>query len=361
MASPLVTIILLAYKQEHFIREAVESVLSQTYSPLEIILSDDFSPDRTFAIMQEMVAAYQGVHKVVLNRNPKNLGLGRHFNLLMDMAQGELIVAAAGDDISLPDRAAILTKEWLAHGRPSGICSGIIFIDENGKTIGGTSAHALQSAEIAVDFEWFANNQRMLNAVSMGKWALVFINKPVFSLPGCAAAWSGECWKAFGHIDPDAAEDKVMTFRAALLNGLKMLDRELVKYRHHTSNTWSPSGPKRCTSPEDYIRMETQKAYRSKMQSACYLNMLKDFQNPNIQTALDAGERSKIQKSIEDAYAITRLEGCWWELSLLQRLKEFRHAGEDALAVNLLKLLPLPLYAKSRAALAKVKRSFSAA
>ena len=63
---PLICFGLLAYNQEPFIREAVEGALAQTYAPLEIILSDDCSTDRTFEIMQETVAAYRGPHKVVL-------------------------------------------------------------------------------------------------------------------------------------------------------------------------------------------------------------------------------------------------------------------------------------------------------
>ena len=69
---PLITFALFAYNQERFIREAVEGAFSQTYSPLEIILSDDCSPDRTFEIMKEMAAEYTGPHTIVLNRNEKN-------------------------------------------------------------------------------------------------------------------------------------------------------------------------------------------------------------------------------------------------------------------------------------------------
>ena len=43
---PLVTFALFAYNQEQYIREAVEGAFSQTYEPLEIILSDDCSSDR---------------------------------------------------------------------------------------------------------------------------------------------------------------------------------------------------------------------------------------------------------------------------------------------------------------------------
>ena len=72
---PLVTFALFAYNQERFIREAVEGALSQDYSPLQIILSDDCSIDRTYEIMREMAAAYEGSHEIVLNRNEENLGL----------------------------------------------------------------------------------------------------------------------------------------------------------------------------------------------------------------------------------------------------------------------------------------------
>jgi len=47
---PLITFALFAYNQERFIREAVQGAFSQTYSPLEIIMSDDCSKDRTFDI-----------------------------------------------------------------------------------------------------------------------------------------------------------------------------------------------------------------------------------------------------------------------------------------------------------------------
>jgi len=55
---PLISFVLLAYNQEAFIREAVQSALEQTYQPLEIILSDDFSKDDTFEIIKNMAASY---------------------------------------------------------------------------------------------------------------------------------------------------------------------------------------------------------------------------------------------------------------------------------------------------------------
>lgn len=102
---PLVTFILFAYNQEAYIREAVEGAFAQTYEPLEIILSDDCSTDRTFSIMQEMVASYDGRHRVSLGCNQINLGLASHVNAALKRSHGEIILLAAGDDVSLPNRA----------------------------------------------------------------------------------------------------------------------------------------------------------------------------------------------------------------------------------------------------------------
>src|SRR5438309_837758 len=97
---PLLTFAVAAFNQERFIREAVEAAFAQTYSPVEIILSDDCSEDRTFDIMREMIGAYHGPNRVILNRNPVRRSIGGHFNRIIEISHGELILAAAGDDVS---------------------------------------------------------------------------------------------------------------------------------------------------------------------------------------------------------------------------------------------------------------------
>jgi glycosyltransferase involved in cell wall biosynthesis len=59
--APLVTLVLFAYNQEKFIRQAMEGAFAQTYQPLEIIVSDDSSPDGTFAIMSEWQRPIRGL------------------------------------------------------------------------------------------------------------------------------------------------------------------------------------------------------------------------------------------------------------------------------------------------------------
>jgi len=148
---PLVTFALFAYNQEKFIREAVEGAFAQTYQPLEIILSDDCSTDRTFNIMKEMAEAYEGPHRVRVRQTGQNRGTFNHVLETAGMARGQLIVLAAGDDMSLPERTAILVGKWLETGA-GGLCSRYNIIDRDG-TLLQENVEPRGGREIA---RWFA-------------------------------------------------------------------------------------------------------------------------------------------------------------------------------------------------------------
>ena len=130
----LITFALFAYNQEQYIREAVQGAFSQTYEPLEIILSDDCSDDRTFAIMQEMVDAYDGPHEVRAVQTKRNLGVTSHVILRGREAKGEIVVVAAGDDISKPNRCAAHVNSY-RDPTVMAASSGYDMIDEQGNLL----------------------------------------------------------------------------------------------------------------------------------------------------------------------------------------------------------------------------------
>lgn len=206
---PLVTFALFAYNQEKYIREAVEGALAQTYSPLQIILSDDCSSDRTFVIMQEMAANYTGPHAILLNRNEPNLGLAGHINHVMTLAKGELIVVAAGDDISVATRVDELVQSWSINSKNTGI----IYSDIN-----------------QIDFESkllkFNCHQDFSN-----KSLSEFVDQP-FALI-CSYAFTRSVWDSFSPLSENLRnEDFIFPFRTLLL-GKKIvyLKKSLVMYR----------------------------------------------------------------------------------------------------------------------------------
>lgn len=221
---PLVTFALFAYNQERFIREAVEGALAQTYSPLQVILSDDCSSDRTFAIMQEMVVDYSGPHEILLNRNERNLGIGGHVNRVMELAQGELIVVAAGDDMSLPERTETLVKVWLGCDKKThSLHSSAYQIDVHSKIIG------------TIENNYFK--------YPVGPESFVANNCHVI---GATHAWSSKIFEIFGPLMPEIIhEDRTIPLRAALLGEIKYINQPLVKYRF--------SGPSQLSHGYDKI------------------------------------------------------------------------------------------------------------
>ena len=113
---PLVTFALFAYNQEKYIREAVEGALAQDYEPLEIIISDDCSTDQTLSVIQHLVESYQGPHRVVARQTAKNVGTLLHVADVAKSARGELLVLAAGDDVSKANRVTVLQEAWKRTG-----------------------------------------------------------------------------------------------------------------------------------------------------------------------------------------------------------------------------------------------------
>ena len=210
---PLVTFALFAYNQEKYIREAVEGALAQDYPNLEIIISDDCSPDRTFEVMQEATRNYSGFHHVKLNRNPVNLGLGSHVNKIVGQSKGELIVLAAGDDISAVNRVSCLVEKWRSLPGCVAVCSDSLVIsgsgEERGIMIGGPFKGALDKG-VACYFS---------------------------GVQGCTYAWTKQVFDVFGEMLQDTiCEDRVVPLRAALLGNTGYVAVPLVKYRVHGSN-----------------------------------------------------------------------------------------------------------------------------
>lgn len=96
--SPLISVIIPAYNAEAFIRRTLNSVLSQTYTNLEVLVIDDGSSDRTVEIVEEMAVGDRRIH---LLQQP-NSGVAAARNLGIKQAKGEFIAPIDADDIWYP-------------------------------------------------------------------------------------------------------------------------------------------------------------------------------------------------------------------------------------------------------------------
>lgn len=103
MHYPKVSLCVLTYNHERYIRETIEGVLCQDYPNLEIIISDDNSTDNTWQLIQEFTKDYSGNHTVILNRNEYNLGLVGNVNkVVYELSCGQYVMLSGGDDVCLP-------------------------------------------------------------------------------------------------------------------------------------------------------------------------------------------------------------------------------------------------------------------
>ena len=99
--NPKISVLMPVYNCELYIKEAVDSILNQTYRNFEFLIIDDASTDSTVSIIKQFNDS-----RIQLIEKPKNSGYTNSLNLGLGIAKGEFIARMDGDDISLPERFA---------------------------------------------------------------------------------------------------------------------------------------------------------------------------------------------------------------------------------------------------------------
>lgn len=208
---------LFAYNQERYVREAVIAALAQDCAPIEIILSDDGSTDRTFDIIRSISAGYEGPHTVRINRNSKNLGLTAHVNKLFEMASGDIFVLAGGDDVSLPSRVRDTVSAFERHPEVAMVSFIDEIIDEEGKVAlprGESNRERVCSLEEFLAIGPLAQRKMQLSAASRA------ILRSVFD--------------SFGILIPECpAEDTPLILRSLYVGSGLVCHWSAIQYRRH--------------------------------------------------------------------------------------------------------------------------------
>jgi glycosyltransferase involved in cell wall biosynthesis len=96
---PKVSVVMITYKHEAFIAEAIEGVLMQEVEfPVEFIIADDCSPDRISEIVQEYIDKHPKGHWIKYTRHDANKGMMPNFIWALKQAAGKYIALCDGDD-----------------------------------------------------------------------------------------------------------------------------------------------------------------------------------------------------------------------------------------------------------------------
>jgi glycosyltransferase involved in cell wall biosynthesis len=126
---PRVSIGVPAYNAQRYLPQALDSLLAQTYSDIEIIVCDNASSDGTEVIAREYAARDRRIRYV---RNPENIGAGRNFARCVELARGELFRWASADDLSAPTFVERCVEALDARPDVMQAYPRTILIDDNG-------------------------------------------------------------------------------------------------------------------------------------------------------------------------------------------------------------------------------------
>lgn len=111
MSRPAVSVLMTAYNRERYIAEAIESVLTSTFTDFELVVVDDVSSDRTVDIAQ----SYTSDPRVCVHVNEKNLGDYTNRNRAAELARGRFLKYVDADDYIYPHGLGVMVETMLRH------------------------------------------------------------------------------------------------------------------------------------------------------------------------------------------------------------------------------------------------------
>lgn len=100
--SPLISVLLSVYNDDKNIKTSIDSILSQSYKNIELLVMDDCSTDRTYDILKDIKD-----RRLRIFRNKDNQGLTKSLNILIKKSKGQILARQDSDDISLPTRLEV--------------------------------------------------------------------------------------------------------------------------------------------------------------------------------------------------------------------------------------------------------------
>lgn len=222
---PLLSIVIPLYNHEKFVGQAIESIIKQTYQSWELIIIDDGSKDDSVNVAR----GYEDSRITVLEQ--ENAGAHNAINRGLSMAHGEYLAILNSDDVYEPERFEIMISEMEKKHQIGFMCSYLTVINDSGKKLGVKEGwknmepwqvpHPELSFKITDDFK---KNLLMTNFTSTTSNFL--FRRALYEKIG-------------GMRNLRFAHDWDFALRAAEVTECEMIEKPLMQYRVHDSNTIS--------------------------------------------------------------------------------------------------------------------------
>jgi len=158
---PRISVIMPVYNREHYVAEAIESIIYQTFKDFEFIIIDDGSTDCSL----EIIEGYSEKDlRIKVIRNQHNIGIPRTRNKGIDLAQGEYVAFMDSDDISLPERFAKQIDFMEKNPEIFVLGTQCEFIDSKGNYIRTKNLPLLP-----IEVRWFLYGKSIINSSVMAR------------------------------------------------------------------------------------------------------------------------------------------------------------------------------------------------
>ena len=231
---PLVSIIVPSYNGAAYLREALDSLLAQTYSNIEILLLDDASTDETPVIAAE----YAG--RITSIRQSTNLGIYDNVNVGIERVQGSLIATYHADDVYLPTIVEAQVAYLEAHPEVGAVFCSDIFVDAEGREYKRLVLQPELRGERPLDFGV------VLNAL------LTYKNRFLVCPTAMVRKAVHDTVGLYRQSRYRNSADLEMWLRIAHSYPIAILESHLMKYRHFHGNS-SQRYHRLRTAPENFF------------------------------------------------------------------------------------------------------------
>lgn len=208
---------------ERFIEAQLRSILGQSFSVSEVILSDDDSRDETLNVVDQVVSdGSTGKTQVHVTTNSPALGTVPNFESAIRKTSGDLILLADQDDVWSPHKVERLVRYFDEHPSKLLVFTNARNIDADGAYLGHTLFEALE----------LTRRERKLVAAGRAYEALLRRNLAT----GATVMFRRELYELAKPFPQGWLHDEWLAIVAAAHNEVGMLDECLIDYRQHGSN-----------------------------------------------------------------------------------------------------------------------------
>lgn len=232
MSQPFISICIPVYNGQHYLKECLDSCLSQQYERYELVICDDGSQDESLSI----ISSYAQQHKRIRHfKNEKNLGLVGNWNRCVELAEGEWIKFVFQDDYITPN----CLKEFVAAIEPDSVLlmseRNFILPEKPSKEELNYYTHdvrTLINTGLGLQRNYSA---RSLARISVQNMCMNFIGEPSLSL------FRKDLLTKLGYFNPVLKQicDLEFLLRVGSNYGLTYVPEKLCAFRIHADSTTS--------------------------------------------------------------------------------------------------------------------------